>query len=232
MRTIRKRILGLLALCFMALSLYPKVPVQAAYAGILGYEQNLKDGFRETIVYNPSDAQGYYEVNADGIYGHTCKNRKAVSSDKKIVTVKYSPVHQCFLLTPKKTGTAKVTFSAVRKGKKVTCQGTVKVVKFQNPVKSLKINGKNYAKEIKTTNAVLHIKTKKPTAAFHYKLQPGWKVESAYGEILGEDNPLGIYREIKNKETYSLQEGNLLIRMTLKNTKRGEQVHIALSVER
>lgn len=55
MRTIRKRIMGLLALCFMALSLYPKVPVQAAYAGILGYEQNLKDGFQETIVYNPSE---------------------------------------------------------------------------------------------------------------------------------------------------------------------------------
>ena len=128
------------------------------------------------------DAQGYYEVNADGIYGHTCKNRKAASADKKIVTVKYSPAHQCFLLTPKKTGTAKVTFSAVRKGKKVTCQGTVKVVKFQNPVKSHQND----------------------------------ECRSAY----------------KNKETYSLQEGNLLIRMILKNTKRGEQVHIALSVER
>lgn len=215
----------------MALTLYPEVPVQAAYAGILGYEENLKNGFRETVVYNPSDVRGYYEVNAEGIYGHTCKNRKAVSADKKIVTVTYSPTHQCFLLTPKKTGTTKVTFSATRKGKKITCQGTVKVVKFQNPVKSLKINGKNYAKEIKTTNAVMHIKAENAKAVFRYKLQPGWKVESAYGEIMGENIPLGIYKEIKSNETYSLQEGNLLVRMTLKNSKRGERVNIALSVE-
>ncbi len=125
-----------------------------------------------------------------------------------------------------------MTFSAARKGKKITCRGTIKVVKFQNPVKSLKINGKNYAKEIKSTNAVVSIKAKNAKAAFQYKLQPGWKVESAYGEMIGEDTPLGIYKEIKNKETYFLQEGNLLIRMILRNSKRGEKAWICLSVER
>lgn len=229
-----KKIMGLWTLCLLALTLiwYSNVPVQAGYAGILGYEENLKNGFQETVVYNPSDARSYYEVNAEGIYGHTCKNRKAVSADKKIATVKYSPTHQCFLLMPKKTGTTKVTFSATRKGKKITCQGTVKVVKFQNPVQTLKVNGKNYAKEVKTTNTVLHIKSKDSKAAFQYKLRPDWKVESTYGEIMGEDIPLGIYKGIKNKQTYSLQEGKLLVSMTLKNSRRGERVKIALSIER
>lgn len=42
MKIIKKKTTGLLLFCLMALALYPKAPVQAAYAGILGYEENLK----------------------------------------------------------------------------------------------------------------------------------------------------------------------------------------------
>lgn len=242
MNTIRKKLVGFLLIGILALT--PEVsaqaaytdileyenPNQASYAGVLGYEQNLKNGFHETVVYS-ADTAGYYEANVNGIYGLTCKNQKAVSADKKVVTATYSSAHQSFLLFPKKPGTAEVTFSAIRKGKKVTCKGTVKVVKFKNPVKSLTINGKNYAKKIHTANAVIPIQLNQTNVSFGYELKPGWKVERAYGEITGKSLPLGIYEPVKNHQMYSLKKGDLQIRMTLKNSKRGETAGICLSVK-
>ncbi len=231
MKITTKKMMGFLLLCLAALALRPACPVQAAYIGILGYEKNLKNGFQEMAVYSPADKRGYYEVYVDGIYGRTCKNIKASSSDKKIATVKYSPAHQCFVLAPKKPGTVRLTFSATRKGEEITCKGTVKAVKFKNPVQKLEINGKNYAGKVKTAHAVLHIKPKKTKVKFHYKLQPDWKLESAYGDASNPSDGQGFYRSVKNNKIYTLQKGELLIWMTLKNSKRGEKADICLSIE-
>lgn len=235
MKMTMKKIMGLLLLCLTALALHPACPVQAAYTGMLGYQKdlrNLKNGFQEMAVYSPADERGYYEVYVDGIYGRTCKNMKASSSDKKIATVTYSSEHKCFMLTPKKPGTVRLTFSAIRKGKKITCKGVVKVVKFKNPVQKLAINGKNYAKNVKTAYSVLHIKPKETKVKFQYKLQPGWKVESTYGEAAEPRDGLGFYLPVKNNKTYILKKGEMHIWMTLKNSKRGERVSICLSLER
>lgn len=221
-----------LLLCLAALALHPADPVQAAYVGTLGYQKNLKNGFQEIAVCSPADKRGFYEVYVDGIYGRTCKNMKTSSSDKKIATVKYSSERQCFVLTPKKPGTAQLTFSATKKGKTVNCKGSVQVVRFKNPVKKLSINGKNYANKVKTAHAVLHIQSKKEKVKFQYKLQPGWELESAYGEARKPHYGMGFYRSVKNNKTYDLQkEGELLIWMTLKNTKRGERADVCLSLK-
>ena len=105
-------------------------------------------------------------------------------------------------------------------------------MKFKNPVKKLSINGKNYAKKVKTAHAVVHIKPKEEKVKFQYKLQPGWELESAYGEARKPSYEMGFYRSVKNNKTYNLQkEGELLIWMTLKNAKRGERADICLSLE-
>lgn len=232
MKMTTKKIMGFLLLIAAALTLHPAHPAQAAYTGMLGYQKNLKNGFEEIAVYSPADERGYYEAYVDGIYGKTCKNIKATSSDKKIAAVKYSAKSQCFVLTPKKPGTVRLTFSATKKGKTIKCKGTVQIVKFKNPAKKLSINGKNYANKVKTAHAVLHMKPKEEKVKFQYKLQPGWELESAYGEARKPSYGMGFYRSVKNNKTYNLQkEGELLIWMTLKNAKRGERADICLSLE-
>ena len=226
-----KKIFGMLMFCFLALVLAPQSSVRAAYLGILRFEENLEDGFEETAVYSPVDVRGYYEMNVKGMYASSCKNIKAVSSDKKVATVRYSADEKCFLFTPKKPGKVDLTFSATKKGKKITCSGTVRVVRFKRPVRALKVDGKDYAKKIKTANAVVHIKTEKNKIPFEYRLQDGWELEYAYGQTRRTKSTWGKIEPIKDKKTFTVKKGDLLIEMVLRNERRGEKVRIYLSVE-
>lgn len=81
------------------------------------------------------------------------KNVKAVSSNKKIATVKVLrdefEGEYYFRVTPKKKGSATITMTATVDGKKVVEKTKVKIDNYQNPAASFKIDGKDYAKKFK-----------------------------------------------------------------------------------
>ena len=72
-----KKIFGMLMFCFLTLVLAPQSSVRAAYLGILGFEEDLEDGFEETAVYSPVDVRGYYEMNVKGMYRRTRRSPRS-----------------------------------------------------------------------------------------------------------------------------------------------------------
>ncbi len=86
----------------------------------------------------------------------------------------------------------------------------IKVVKFQNPFRVLKINGKSYLSKVKGSGN--YIQFKKSKIRLNYKLKPGWKIFATYVEGFKPDT-------VKNNTTYTLKELSSYIAICAKNKK-------------
>lgn len=189
---------------------------------------DIKNNFKETVVISKYDKkEGHVFCLAD-TRGDIIK---VVSSDQSVATVKHGSF--CFWLFPKKTGTTKITVTAMNGNKKVKRSGTVQIVKFKNPFRTLKIGGKNYASKLKSSYNLIHIKTKKSKIKLNFKLQPNWKIDPGRSSVWGSDTPGNLDGVIKAGQEYYLKKGEyLVVNMGLKNKKSGVRTTAHLVIRR
>lgn len=203
---LKQRIQGMILIFLFTIIIFPAMTVRADDTICV------KNGFKKTLVYSKYDKKYGYNFETD--IPQNAKKCKVSSSKKSVATVEnYGSGYFC--LKPKKEGKTTVTVTGVVNGKTVKCKGTVRVVKFQQPFKTLKIDGKSYLKKLNASYNYLEIKTKKSKVKFSYKLQPGWKIlESQVND-----------GKVKNGKTYSIgEEEPLQIYILLKNKKSGEEI--------
>ncbi|MCR5656825.1 MAG: hypothetical protein K6G06_05115 [Butyrivibrio sp.] len=78
------------------------------------------------------------------------------SSNPGVATVKKGKLiginKPAIVMTPKKAGKTKLTCVVKRGGKKYTTSTTLLVVNYKNPLKSFKLDGKEYASKLKNNN--------------------------------------------------------------------------------
>lgn len=179
---------------------------------------SVKNGFKQTVVYSKTDKKWGYNYCVTSVPDNA-KKCKVTSSKKSVGTVE-NYGYGVFNFMPKKEGKTTITITGVVNGKTKKWKGTIRVVKFQQPFKVLKINGKSYLKKIKGSNNYCEMKTGKDKIRIDYKLQPGWKVVESYVND----------EKVKSGKTYSKDEnGSMVIYMTLKNRKRGEKIFFYFS---
>ncbi len=210
---ISKKIAGLLIVLLLGVYLCTGITAQAD-AGEL-----VKNGFKKTIALSNVDKKAGYWFVVDGPGKITKANVKIkVKSSKKSVASVKSEGYGIFAVYPKKPGRTTVTITGVSNGKKFKYKGTIKVVKFQRPFKTFKMDGKSYLKEMKSTYNILEMSTDKSAVKFNYKLKSGWKINKVYVNgkkvkfkngkkiALGNDGAVYITMQVKNKKTGATME--------------------------
>lgn len=148
---------------------------------------------------------------------------RATSSNPSIVAVESSK--NGVWIRAKKEGTVQVTITAnVLENAgfvKRTRTKTIQVIKFQNPYKQLKINGKSYLSDIKNRQSVRHIKVKSSKVKIQFKSRPksGWNnpsmkvYSSKNGNFQNRKDYVYLDRQMHRKsitKTYSLSPGETL----------------------
>lgn len=149
-------------------------------------------------------------------------NLKVSSTNEKILSVKkvddYTRAISVTVIKPGKI-TLKVTGN--NKGKSVSQQAVIKIIKYKNAAKSLLLNNKNYTSKFNATSGIYQIKTK----AGHYKIKcipkAGWRIKN----IIPSSNR-GVTSvkvgKIKNNSYIRLKEKQTIyISIELYNKKAG-----------
>ncbi|MDO4555166.1 MAG: hypothetical protein Q4B70_08500 [Lachnospiraceae bacterium] len=181
-----------------------------------------KDNKKEGIYYSFTDIE-----NA------SYENVKVTSSKKSVATVKKDYLDMEFRVYPKKTGTTKITWTATdpKTNKQLKRTGTIKVVKYENPFSSLKIESKNYASKAKKDYSVANIKTNKTKLKLNYKLKKNWKLVSGGYMTWNPNNCKWKSQKIKNGKTYTLQKNApTSFSFNVKNTKTGATMYMGIAV--
>lgn len=186
-------------------------PVIASADGTIG----VSNGFKETIILSKIDKENGYSFYAESLPGNV-KNVKVTSSKKSVATVKGNGYFN-FTVTPKKAGTTKITLKGKSGKKTVTCKGTIAVVKFQQPFKTLKINGTSHRSDVKSSTNVQTLQVDKSKAKIDFKPASGWKTLHA---TVSTDT--GKTQKLKSGKTYSIGErGYLSVSIDMMNKKNG-----------
>lgn len=208
--------IGLILALVLSVVSYPALEVKADPS------MGIKNGSKKTLINSAADRkEGYYIYFSD--MPDSVKKIKVSNSKKSIATIKYFG-YGMFTVKPKKAGTTKVTLTGTADGKKITRRCTIKIVNFKQPFKSLKIDGKDYRKKVKSSGNGIGVKTKKSKIKFNYKLNSGWKVVDAQTDG----------KKVKNGKTYSLPIGEQYVGIELyvKNKKTGEIVAVWGTIEK
>lgn len=212
-------------LVFFALVILPVKHIKADDAIVVD------DKFKKTVVYSKEDEKTGYLFSVSGLYGDSLKDVKVKSSNKSVAVIE-SVFMGSFEVHPKKPGTTKITITAVMNNKKVKKTGTVKVVPFQNPFKSLKVGGRKYQSKVKGSYNYIVIKTKEPNVKLNYKINSKWKIvqTNAYGTE--QISNTGI-RNVKNGMNYSVESGEtLMLYIKVKNKKNKAEIGTVLHIMR
>lgn len=219
MKNKKQKIMGIVLMLFLGFAVvFPSIKVRAM--GFINIEKN----FKQTVTYSASDKKNGYMLGTYNVLPQNAKKIKVTSSKKSVAGIKKQKVQggpPIFFLMPKKTGTTKVTVSAVVGKKTVKYTGTVKIINFKNPFKSLKINGKSYLKQVKGSDNRIHIKKSK--MKLNYKLKSGWKIDWKETHGFKQTN-------VKNNQTYTLKKGSSsgIIMIHVKNKKTGEKISVII----
>lgn len=166
------------------------------------------------------------DLDAYGDYKNYDKNPKKItavkSSNKKVATAKVVSFSydggsfSYILITKKKAGTTKITYTMAGKTKTVT----YRVVKWKNPVKTFKVGSKNYASKFKKKASVpgtgdLVGQTVKVKAA------KGWKVQKIYVYT-----DTGSVKNVKNGKKLPSGTHQVMVQLKNKSTKAVEVVTV------
>lgn len=211
-RSMRKMILGMVMVLFLSVFAYPST-------SRADFTFNVKNGFKKTVTYTSTDKKEGYYFSISKI-PYSAKKVKVSLSKKSVGRVK-SYGGGDFVFYPKKTGTTKVTVTAVVKGKKVNCRGTIQVVKFKKPFKSLKVDGKNYVGKVKSSAGnFIGIKTDKSKVNVGFSLNSEWKVSKI--TIDG--------KKMKTRRSYTLKKGKYM-EIIVQNKKSKVEVAVGIYTE-
>lgn len=232
--------LGLWMALFMV-CLFPQICAKADFQ-----KTTVKNNFTKVLIYSgkyadPVTEPWVFDVN------NLVKMKKVTvsSSQKSVVTVKKLTDNTgafggtagetacwCLQAEPRKAGTSKITIECTNaRGKKVTYKGTIKVVKFVNPFKTLKIDGKSYLSKIKGDNCDIKVKSKAKKFKLNFKLKSGWKLIGTPKFEYFSDSGYKSVGAFKNGKTYKLNKGDTYVALDLKNskTKAVEKIYITVT---
>ena len=206
-KRMRQMIYGTVMVLFLGLIAYPSTAKADITYGV-------KNGFKKTVSCSAVDRENGYFLSASNIPAKAKKVK--ISLSKKSVGKVKSYGGGDFVFYPKKAGKTKITITAVVKGKKVKCKGTINVVKFKQPFKSLKVDGKDYSNNIKgSEGSAVEVKSNKSKAKVELNLKSGWKVSKVYK---GE-------KKMKNRKSFTLKKGDG-IGVYVKNKKNNMEVNL------
>ena len=134
-------IAGFVMVLFLGLVMYPSTQVRADYIGAF----QLKNGFAEEAMCSPGDQDGYYRMSLKSIRLAICKDVNVTSSNPSVAAVEYDRTEEVstFRLIPRKKGVTRIKVTAIRNGKKVSCQGIITLVEFKKTIQTYKQNGED-----------------------------------------------------------------------------------------
>lgn len=139
----------------------------------------------------------------------SCQNTK-IATVKKFNDKEYG---DAIMIKSKKAGSTTVKFTLKKGSKSYNYTWNLKVRKYSNPFKKLKIGSKSYVSKFNNTFAPRL--QKKISGKFTYTLKSGWKIES----IKKFTGP-GKGKTVKKNQKITLNKGDGLL-MWIKNTKTG-----------
>lgn len=203
------------------------VPMQIAYAADgdsaigIPYSKNM------TVSKNN---YGYYIMSGKNLgYGEIISIK---SSNKKVITPMDDPdiydAEWTDSFDTKKTGTAKLTITVKKKsGKTQKYISKVKVVKYKNPAKQVKLSSKNLAFRF-NRESYTNYTTKKKREKISVQAKSGWKVKEIKYNYYNKKGKF-ITKTVKNKDYIKYQKwGTISITMYKKNTKQTENLIISM----
>ena len=171
-------------------------------------------------------AQGWALISKEG-YGLEVKDLK--NSNTKVAEVRTDMIGDNYgkllSVTPKKAGTAKITFKLKINGKWKAYTMKIKAYNYQNPFSSLKIGGKNYTS--KHNNVNFFETTKAISGKLSYKLKKGYKLNNIL--IYDINNGKVLKQKIKNNTKITLKKGTQ-ISFEIRDTKRKVNTGIGIVV--
>ena len=162
-------------------------------------------------------ATGTYTIDFGKKFNNEKDKIKVTTSDKRVAAVeKDFPTIEL-----KKKGTAKIKFTVTKKnGKKKTYKMTVKVFKYKNPFKSIKLGSEQYRSKFKK-NQGFEIEKKEGKYKISVKPAKGWTVQKIVhawydtdknGEL---DFDKLIEKKVKNNKKISVKEESLISWLTV-----------------
>ena len=205
-----KRVLLVLMTLMLAILVLPVTELQAA---------NAKIAKNMTVVYYPK-AKQHNEVNITLSKIKVSKVKSSNSKALKVSTLKSDMDFSLLKFTPKRAGTSTVSFTAKTKSKTYTYTSKVKVVKYQNPFKTLKIGSKNYTSKFKNTDypGWAFASSDKIKGRLNITAKKGWKVSKI--ELVNLSTRKA--KKIKNKTKIDMsKKGVDRLDITMKNSKTG-----------
>lgn len=210
----------LFGLVLIVSCLIPAGTVKAGGAALVPYSKNVTVAKYE----NSAGYTNVYLALLDKVAGSYEKvttkssNPKVVKIDNKNDTA----------FEVRKTGKSKLTFTVNKaNGKTKRYTMNVTVVKYKNPVKSLKVGSVNVAKKYQKA-PFANCKIKAKTVRISVKPASGWTVKSIqYGRYDGGEYK---FRNIKNNTKVTLGEwAGFSINMYNKKTKRTEALDLSIN---
>ncbi len=189
----------------------------------------LENGGKLTLVSSAADRKNGYETAFTDLPFDGLQGKPKITSSKKSVAKIKNEGGGLFVIMPKKAGTTKIKLTAKVNGKKVTRKATIKIVKFKQPFKTLKIGGKNCIKKVNQSYNMANIKTDKSKIKLNYKLKSGWKV--LYSSAYKQGSYTGKSIKVKNGAAFPLGDNETyVISMSLRNKKTGEEISVLFNV--
>gem|GEM_PF-4201756 len=163
--------------------------------------------------------------------GYPLEVKDVKSSNTKVAGVKINVngdnYGKVLAITPKKAGTAKITFKLKINGTWKAYTMKIKAFKYQNPFSSIKIGNSKYTSKFNKTNSV-KVSAKQLSGKLRYKLKKGYKVDNI---VIVDDNSGQLIKGgVKNNSKITLKKGNLLV-LVITNTKQKYSIGYAIKVK-
>ena len=164
---------------FVISSMFLALPAHADYIKVIKFAENIKI----------SDIDEDFYIDMGSRVGENDKVT-VKSSNKSVV----KPLNWTTLQVVK-PGKAKVSITVKKKnGKKTNYKCTVRVYKYKNPIKTLKLGSKNIAKKYKKDNFA---EAKSSTSKLTVKPAKGWKIKTIKYRAYKENEDGSFAKEVK-----------------------------------
>lgn len=213
-----KKLLVVLMACVLVIPVLPVTEVKADYMPTLNKNMTLvyyqkEKWLNDTYVALPLNVKDTDKVTLSKV---KLSNSKVL----KVKVEKFGDAHHYLVLTTKKAGTSEISLDAKVNGKTHKIKCVVKVIKYKNPLKSLKIGSKNYASKFKNSESPTWSSsgTDKIKGKLNIVPNKGWKIS----KIVVRNTSTGKGKVIKNKTNIDMSKAGVdVLEITVKNSKTG-----------
>ncbi|MBR2187911.1 MAG: hypothetical protein IJ860_00655 [Eubacterium sp.] len=223
---LRRKLLILLVL--VGIGIAPVLKAHSVHAALGGYVVSVKN--TQNIVLDTSYKKTPLITSMNSWYRKEVKVTSVKSSNPSVVKTELHTDFSLPLLTTKKAGTTKITVNAEVEGRKQQYIWNVKVVKAENPFKSIKVNGKSYKGIISKMFPVGDtVSISGKTFKFKYQLKKNWKLITKKPNVEYYENNGTKYKKGKTYKVAKNSEKNIIMRFENTKTKMQKEIVFNLS---